>query len=112
LKVTTLASMLAAGAALVAGIAVAAPAHADPGTITDDNFLAALKNAGITYRDGYQVVAAGQAVCGLMDNGRSGIDVVSDVQKFNPGFTLDGAARFAAIAAQQYCPHHLDHANG
>lgn len=98
--------------ALVAGIALAAPAYADPGTVSDDNFLTALKSAGITYRNEYQAVAAAQAVCGLMDNGASGIDVISDVQKSNPGFTLDGAGKFAAIAANEYCPQHLERPNG
>ena len=111
MRIIAIASTMVAGAAFATGIAVAVPAYADPGTVTDDNFLAALKNAGITYRDPYQAVAAGQAVCGLMDKGASGIDVVSDVQKSNPGFTLDGAAKFAAIAANQYCPQHIGHAD-
>ena len=46
-----------------------------------------------------------------MDSGTSGIDAISDVQHSNPGFTLDGAAKFAAIAAKEYCPEHIEHAN-
>jgi hypothetical protein len=106
-KVLALASTAVAGVALVAGIAVGTTAHADPGTVIDDSFLAALNNAGITYGSALQAVAAGQAVCGLMDSGMSGIDVVNEVKKSNPGFTLDGAAKFAAIAANEYCPQHL-----
>lgn len=108
-RVAALASTLAA---LATGIVLAAPAHADPGTATDDQFLAALKQAGITYRDPHQAVAAGEAVCGLMDDGTSGIDVISDVKKSNPGFSLDSAATFTAIAANEYCPQHLEHAKG
>ena len=112
MKDTAVASTLAAGAALAAGVALALPAHADPGSISDDAFLAALDSAGISYHDPHQAVAAGQAVCELMDNGTSGIAVINDVRKFNPGFTLDGAARFAAIAANNYCPHHLQDSAG
>lgn len=110
---TALASALVAGAALAAGVALAVPAHADPGSVRDDDFLAALESAGITYHDPHQAAMAGQAVCELMDNGTSGIAVINDVRKFNPGFTLDGAAKFAAIAAKEYCPQHLqDSATG
>lgn len=104
-------SPMVAGVALTAGIACCVPAHANPGTVNDDNFLAAIGRAGITYHSKLQALAAGQAVCGLMDNGMSGIDVVSNVRKANPGFTLDGAATFAAIAANEYCPKHLSHAS-
>jgi hypothetical protein len=110
LKITALASTAVVGAALAARIAFAVPTHADPGTVTDDNFLAALKNAGITYHDPYQAVAAGQTICKLIDGGASSMDVVKDVQAFNPGFTLDGATKFAAIAANEYCPQYIQRA--
>jgi hypothetical protein len=115
LKITVLSSTIVAGVTLAAGTAFAASAHTDPGPdisetgFNETGFLAALNNAGITYRSPAQAVAAGQAVCGLMDNGVSGIEVVDDVKKANPAFTLDGAAKFAAIAADEFCPQHLQH---
>ena len=115
MKIKGLASTIVAGVALAAGTALAASAHADPGSdiaetgFNEAGFLAALNNAGITYHSPSQAVAAGQAVCGLMDNGVSGIEVVDDVKKANPAFTLDGAAKFAAIAANEFCPQHLQH---
>ncbi|MBY0441083.1 MAG: DUF732 domain-containing protein [Mycobacteriaceae bacterium] len=100
-------SALVASVMFMAGIAVATTATAEPGAVIDDGFLNALNNAGITYRSAPQAVAAGQAVCGLMESGMSGIDVLNEVKNSNPGFTLDSAAKFAAIAAHEYCSHHL-----
>ncbi|MDI3313346.1 MAG: DUF732 domain-containing protein [Mycobacterium sp.] len=115
---------IAAGVLLASGTAPAVPAHAESGPditgtspndavadsgFIDTGFLSALNNAGITYRNPSQAVAAGEAVCGLMDNGVSGIEVIDDVKKANPAFSLDGAARFAAIAANEFCPQHLQH---
>jgi hypothetical protein len=101
-KITALTSTL------VACIAFAAPAAADPAAVSDDDFLAALRQAGITYRTAHEAVTVGRAVCGLMDNGTSGVDAVREVEKSNPGFTLVGAAKFAVIAADRYCPEHLE----
>ncbi|EUA35476.1 hypothetical protein I552_6278 [Mycobacterium xenopi 3993] len=46
-------------------------------------------------------------MCGLIDNGESGLEVLKDLKTTNPGFTTDGAAQFAAIAARSYCPQQL-----
>ncbi|MBS4728216.1 DUF732 domain-containing protein [Mycobacterium sp. SM1] len=125
MRVQHLWATIAAGVALAAGTALAVPVHAEPGAditgtslndtaietgsdaVIGAGFLAALNNAGITYRNPSQAVVAGQAVCGLMDNGVSGIEVIDDVKKANPAFSLDGAAKFAAIAANEFCPQHL-----
>jgi|YelNatPaOPRAMG01_1025707.scaffolds.fasta_scaffold17767_8 hypothetical protein len=112
MNITALSPRLAAAAALAAGVMLAGPAHADPDTNTDDTntdeaFLASLKQSGLTYGSSARAVAAGQTVCGLMDNGKSGIEVITYVQKNNPGVTLDDAAKFVAIAANQYCPKRL-----
>lgn len=69
---TAFVSTLVAGAAVAAGITLAVPAQADPGTVADDNFLAALKSAGITYPNPHQAVVTGQAVCGLMTSPAAG----------------------------------------
>lgn len=107
MKIMALVSTPVAGAALAAAIALAAAAAADPAG-RDDDFLAALRQAGITYRTAPEAVAVGRAVCGLMDAGTPGVAAVRQVEKSNPGFTLVGAAKFAVIAADKYCPEHLD----
>lgn len=97
--------------ALLAGIAaatigLAAPAFAEPAD--DAAFLAGLDGAGLGHRAGAgQTVAAGQAVCQLMDAGVTPVDTVIAVQSTNPGFTLEHAARFAVISANAYCPDHI-----
>ena len=93
----------------------AVPAHGDPGVddapaADDSAFLASLRQAGITYNDADQAIAAGNAVCGLADNGESGLELLKDLNNTNPELTMDGAARFAAIAARSYCPQQLTQA--
>ena len=91
-------------ASIAAAIGLAAPAHADAG---DDGFLAALQQAGITHRGAPEAIAAGRAVCQLMDQGLTPMDTVNAVRSTNPGFTPEHAARFAITAASAYCPQHL-----
>jgi hypothetical protein len=95
---------LAIAAAVVLGSA--APVHADPEGI-DASFVNALDQAGITYNSKDEAVAAGHEVCVLMDNGQSDTDVVKKVTEKNTGFTISGAAKFAAIAMSAYCPDRL-----
>ncbi|MDP7701975.1 DUF732 domain-containing protein [Mycobacterium sp. TY815] len=98
-------------AAVVATIGLAAPAHADPNG-DDAAFLSALANAGITVPDPNRAITSAQAVCGLMRNGETGLQVLTDVRNQNPGLTLDGAALFTAIASNTYCPEHLGQPEG
>jgi hypothetical protein len=96
--------------ASLAVIGVAVPAQADPNSTdsgTDASFLAALRQAGITYANETTVVAAAKAACGLMDEGQAELDVIKHVADQNPGFTVSGAAKFTAIAASAYCPQYL-----
>ncbi|MGH3958499.1 DUF732 domain-containing protein [Mycobacterium sp.] len=93
-------------AAVAAAVALAAPAHADPGG-NDADFVGALNNAGITFRNPQQAIEAGKQVCAMMDDGQSGVDVAKKLTELNPGFALSGAAKFTAIAASAYCPKHL-----
>ena len=100
---------------ITAAVAFAAPAHADTSgaaqvdaaDAADSGFLNSLKAAGITYANPGQAVAVGRAVCGLVDRGESGLEVVVELKTDNPGFSTDGAAQFAAIAARAYCPQQL-----
>lgn len=91
-------------------LGLAAPAYADEAeTATNDaRFLAALHDAGLSHRGSDQAaVSAGRAVCVLMDDGLTAADAVVAVERTNPGFTAERAARFAAISAMTYCPQHL-----
>jgi len=94
-------------------IGLAAPAYADPDDHPagdDAGFLAALRQAGITYGDPGQAISSAHAVCVCLDNGESGLELVHDVKTRNPGLNMDAAAQFALTASQFYCPHHLSHA--
>jgi hypothetical protein len=87
------------GPAVVVGMAV--PAHADS---NDDQFLATLDAAGITYSDPGRAITAGKAVCRLAGRGTQLVDIVKNVQNLNPKLQGDNAARFTAIAVNSYCP--------
>jgi Protein of unknown function (DUF732) len=91
-----------ASVAVVIGFAV--PAHADA---ADDQFLATIKAAGITFGDPSKVISAGKWVCKMSGQGSQMADLVKTIQAQNPGLTGDNAARFTAIAANTYCPEAL-----
>ena len=83
------------------------PAVDTAAAVQDSAFLEALRAAGITYTDPAQAVTAGRALCSLADRGEPGLELIADLKANNPGFTTDGAAKFAAIAAHTFCDHHL-----
>jgi hypothetical protein len=91
---------------VAAMIGMAAPAYADPSgnSGNDADFLKHLSSAGLTFGDPAQAISAAKNVCDLSDKGTSGTDIVDNLQKQNPGFTGDGAAKFTGIAANDYCP--------
>jgi len=96
------------------GILLAAPAHSEPGVEdppTDENngvFISDLKKVGIGFSDPAQAISAGQAVCGCIHNGMSGLHLLKHLQENNPALTENGAAQFATISAKAYCPRQLD----
>ncbi|UQX12701.1 DUF732 domain-containing protein [Candidatus Mycobacterium methanotrophicum] len=98
------------------GIILAVPAHAGPGTDeppgSDNNgvFLADLQKVGISYGDPNQAISAGQAVCGLVNRGMSGLHLLKHLRESNPALTESGAAQFATISAKSYCPRQLEEA--
>jgi hypothetical protein len=102
--------MLTSAAAM---IGMAAPAYADPSgnSGNDADFLKHLSNAGLTFQDPAQAISVAKNVCDLSDKGTSGTEIVDNLQKLNPGFTGDGAARFTGIAANDYCPKY-SHSGG
>lgn len=84
-------------------IGLAVPAHAGPSG-DDAVFLASLERASITYSHPDQAIASGKAVCALVESGESGLQVVNELRTRNPGFSMDGCCKFAAISAHVYCP--------
>jgi hypothetical protein len=105
--------MLATVAATT-GLALAVPALADPppGPVPDDpaadaHFLDTLNQAGMTYHNGGDAVAAGRMACNMMISGRSEKDVIDELSMRNPGLNSGGAMRFAALASSTYCPDYL-----
>ena len=98
------------GVAAVIGFATPAYADPDQGGGDDAGFLAALRQAGITYSDPAQAIGAGKAVCDCLNNGLSGLELVHEVKVRNPGFDMEAASQFAVISAKYYCPHHLSKA--
>ena len=92
---------------MAAMIGFAVPAHADVDS-NDQNFLAALNKAGITSSSPEQAVTAGKTVCQMMGDGTTNADLVKQLTQQNPGFSVDSAAKFAAIAASAYCPDRLN----
>jgi hypothetical protein len=88
---------------VAAMIGMAAPVYADPSG-NDADFLKHLSSAGLSYKDPDKAITVAKSVCDLADKGTSGTDIVTDLQKENPDFTGDGAAKFTAIAASDYCP--------
>ncbi|OBH26741.1 hypothetical protein A5692_26355 [Mycobacterium sp. E342] len=90
--------------ALGAAIGLAGPARADG---SDDAFLATVQAAGLTYSDPDQAITSGRSVCKLVSEGAQLGDVVRMIQMLNRGLQGDDATRFAAIAANSYCPQAL-----
>jgi Protein of unknown function (DUF732) len=92
-------------------IGLAAPAYGDapppPLNGDDPGFLAALRQAGITYASPDKAIASGKAVCTCLNNGESGLALVHDVKTHNPGFDMESASDFALISAKFYCPGQL-----
>jgi hypothetical protein len=101
--------MLLAVLSVSTAIGFAAPAYADPGETGGDDagFLSALKQVGISYPNPAQAVGAGRSVCGCLNNGESGLELVHDLKTRNPGFTMEDASDFAMISAKYYCPQQL-----
>src|SRR5258708_1593081 len=98
---------------VAAAIGLAAPAYAEPVPEPDGDdagFIAALHQAGFTFASEGSAVTAGRAVCSLLNNGESGLELVHDVKNHNPGMSMEMASDFAAISAKFYCPHQLSKA--
>lgn len=96
--------------AVLTMVSLAAPAHADPGgndAASDADFLATLRQFGVTYSLPDQAIGVAQAMCTSLENGESGLKAIRDVMAYNPGLNMDDASNFAVIAAKYYCPQQL-----
>jgi Protein of unknown function (DUF732) len=100
---------LHAALSVCTAVGLAVPAYADPGDIAGDDagFLSALQKVGIHYPSPAQAITAGKSVCGCLNGGESGLELVHDVKIRNAGFTMEEASDFAMIAAKYYCPQQL-----
>ena len=91
---------LAVSAGLM-GLALAAPAQADPET---DAFLSALTNSGITGVDPATAVSVGQQVCPMLaEPGQRMADVAAEVSE-SIGRPLGPATMFTGLAITLFCP--------
>ena len=105
-------SLALAAVATMVGLAVPALADppdppAPPDPAADANFIGSLKNAGMTFRNESDAVAAGRLACDMMNSGTSEQDVVTKLSAMNPGLNTGGAMKFAALASTAYCPDYL-----
>jgi Protein of unknown function (DUF732) len=90
---------------VAAMVGLAAPAYSNPDDGLDDaGFLATVRDAGLNYASSDQAIAFAKGVCGSMGSGKSGPQLIHDLQNTNPGLTMDHAALFVAISAKYYCP--------
>lgn len=94
--------------AVLAALALAGPAHADPATTdTDDAFLGALQASGITYKHADQAIITAKLVCGLISEGKPSPEVLEGLRARNPGLSTEHGTLFVGIAAHSYCPDQL-----
>jgi len=86
---------------LACSLVWAAPAQADP---IDDDFLAALTNAGVGTADPGNAAALGEQVCPMLaEPGQTAADVAAEVADAG-GMSLGPATMFTGIAISLFCP--------
>ena len=95
---------------------VTVPAYAEPGVedppSNDNNgvLLADLQKEGIGYTDPNQAISAGQAVCGCIHNGISGLHLLKHLQETNPALTENGACTVRDDLGEIELPETIDEA--
>ena len=96
--------LLAAVVVALLGLSAAVPtAHADA---TDDQFLAALRSAGIgDQTSNAHAIDAGHFVCVKLDTGSTPTEVESDV-KASSNMPEYHAGFFVGASVSAYCPRH------
>ena len=96
---------LVLAAALLSGLAVAAPtAHADA-AVDSSKFLSALTSRDITFASRQAAIVAGHEVCDELDQGEQASDVANTVMTQTD---LDGyhAGFFVGVSIAVFCPRH------
>jgi hypothetical protein len=93
--------LVGAGCLITAATALSAPVEANS---TDDAFLGALNNAGVTYTDPGGAVRMGQSICPML--ARPGGTFASAASRVagNKGMSPAMAEMFTSIAISMYCP--------
>lgn len=100
MKFTSLTTGAVSAGLLLAALAVAAPAQAQP----DNDFLGALLNAGVTGVDPATAVSVGQSVCPMLSEpGQRLADVAATVSNAI-GRPLGPATMFTGVAISLFCP--------
>ncbi len=66
-----------------------------------------MTDAGLTYKDGSQAVAAAKNVCDIANKGTSEPEIEKKLQDVN-SFSGSGAKKFILLAAHSYCPKQLE----
>jgi|ERR1700729_3911616 hypothetical protein len=87
--------------AFLATVAYAPMARADA---TDDAFITALQQKGVTVADRDAAIAAGHAVCVTFGQGGTRAAVVKSL--LADGFSAQDAGRTMAVSVSVYCPKH------
>ena len=73
--------MLPALLGVAAMVGLAAPAYGNPDDGFDDaGFLATVRDAGLNYTSSDQAIAFAKGVCGSMGSGKSGPELIHDLQ--------------------------------
>ncbi|MCH9732528.1 MAG: DUF732 domain-containing protein [Actinomycetia bacterium] len=101
MKSRPLAALAAPAAALIAAMSLAAPAHAEPGSL---DYLSAQADSGLVRIDPGTVAAIAQTVCPLMaERGQTTADAAAKVADAT-GMSLGPATMFTGLAISMYCP--------
>jgi hypothetical protein len=88
-------------------VAMATPAYADPPFSADADFIAQLKDAGLTEEDPAAAVTLAKDMCSLIDTGASDTVIQSNLVSRNPGLTAHDATEFMTLAKGKYCSKYL-----
>ncbi|UZK92685.1 DUF732 domain-containing protein (plasmid) [Mycobacterium ulcerans] len=102
-------SYAAALAAVLSGLALAAPARADPSSINNEiTFLKALSDKGIEFReteDRATMIDRGYQFCRVLAAGYSYPDAVRAVARLSDA-SISAENKFASTAVDFFCPEH------
>jgi hypothetical protein len=103
-------SALAAGTLGVAGLIVAATAHAGS---ADDQFFGTLQRQGISFGSPDSAMMVAHHVCDALGTGMEPADISSNIAGANPTIDRQTALTIVFDAAQSYCPRFVHQmANG